>query len=92
MEVKVSVSASPIAYLAGGFAVILWLVLFCGYGVGMGFAVKNLALKKGYNVSFAWGFFFGVLALLYWGLVPVHPELQTQIIADGVRRAQNPPQ
>ncbi|MCE5234577.1 MAG: hypothetical protein ABFC62_06585 [Clostridiaceae bacterium] len=78
-------------FLAGGAAILLWLVIVLGGAIAMGFVVKNLALKKGYQVSFAWGFFFGALALLYWGLAPSHPELQAQIIAEGVRRAQNPP-
>ena len=77
---------------AGGLAVLVWLLILLGGAIAMGFVVKNLALKKGYQISFAWGFFFSTLALLYWGLAPTHPELQAQIVAEGVRRAQNPPQ
>lgn len=75
-------------FLAGGVAIFVWLVVMLGGAIAMGIVVKNLALKKGYQVSFAWGFFFGTLAFLYWGLAPSHPELQAQIIAEGVRRAQ----
>lgn len=76
----------------GGAGILLTIVIALIPAICMGFVVKNLALKKGYRVSFAWGFFFGMLALLYWGLAPTHPELQAQIIAEGVRRANNPSQ
>jgi len=85
-------SSNFLSALAGGFGVLVWLIIMFGGAIAMGFVVKNLALKKGYQVSFAWGFFFNMIALLYWGLAPTHPELQAQIIAEGVRRANNPPQ
>lgn len=78
-----------INFLANG---VFGLVLVLAYAIAMGFAVKSLALKKGYQISFAWGFFFSIIALLYWGLAPTHPDLQAQIIAEGVRRAGGPPQ
>ena len=67
------------------------LLLIIGAAIGMGFVVQSLAKKKGYHTSFAWGFFFGVLALLYWGFVPVHPDLQSHIIAEGINRSRLAP-
>ncbi|HWR22795.1 MAG TPA: hypothetical protein VN366_04885 [Feifaniaceae bacterium] len=66
----------------------LILLLGVGAAIGMGFAVQSLAKRKGYQTSFAWGFFFGVVALLYWGFVPVHPDLQAHIIAEGINRSR----
>ncbi len=71
--------------------IFLWLVAVVGAAIGMGFAVQSLAKKKGYQTSFAWGFFFGVIALLYWGFVPVHPDLQSHIIAEGINRSRLAP-
>lgn len=73
------------------FSGFLLFLLIIGAAVGMGFAVRSLAKKKGYQTSFAWGFFFGVLALLYWGFVPVHPDLQAHIIAEGINRSRLAP-
>ncbi len=75
----------------GIFGILLWLVVVIGAAVGMGFAVQSLAKKKGYQTSFAWGFFFGVVALLYWGFVPVHPDLQAHMIAEGINRSRLAP-
>ncbi len=72
----------------GGFLVLLLAV---GAAVAMGFVVQSLAKKKGYQTSFAWGFFFGIIALLYWGFVPVHPDLQSHIIAEGINRSRLSP-
>ena len=69
----------------------LFLLLAVGAAVGMGFVVQSLAKKKGYQTSFAWGFFFGVIALLYWGFVPVHPDLQAHMIAEGINRSSLAP-
>ncbi|HWS29831.1 MAG TPA: hypothetical protein VN512_06890 [Clostridia bacterium] len=85
-------STNILSVLTGGIGVLAWLIIVLGGAIAMGFVVKSLALKKGYQISFAWGFFFNMIALLYWGLAPTHPELQAQIIAEGVRRANNPPQ
>ena len=70
-----------------------FLVLLLGVGaaVGMGFVVQSLAKKKGYQTSFVWGFFFGLIALLYWGFVPTHPDLQAHIIAEGINRSRFAP-
>jgi hypothetical protein len=89
----VSVMMSDVSNMfIGGAGILLVIVIALIPAICMGFVVKNLALKKGYRVSYAWGFFFGTIALIYWGLAPTHPELQAQIIAEGVRRANNPPQ
>lgn len=77
--------------MVGGVVSWLMVIVGIGIGVGMGFAVQSLAKKKGYQTSFAWGFFFGVIALLYWGFVPVHPELQSYIIAEGISRSRLAP-
>lgn len=71
-----------------GFVVLLLII---GAAIGMGFVVQSLAKRKGYQTSFAWGFFFGVIALLYWGFVPVHPDLQAHIIAEGINRSRLAP-
>ncbi len=73
------------------FSGFLLLLLGIGAAVGMGFVVQSLAKKKGYQTNFAWGFFFGVIALLYWGFVPVHPDLQAHIIAEGINRSRLAP-
>ncbi len=71
-----------------GVGILLWILIMLIPAIIMGSVVKNLAQKKGYKISFAWGFFFGMVAFLYWGLAPTHPELQAQIIAEGIRRTQ----
>ena len=63
---------------------VIWLWYACGY------CVQSLAWRKGYNISYGWGYWFGIFAILYWGFVPVEPTLQASIIEKAIRQAQQP--
>lgn len=65
-----------------GVAIIIWAWYWCGY------AIQRLAYRKGYTISFGWGFWFGIFALLYWGFMPTEPNFQANIIAHGIKKAE----